>query len=93
MSFYLRKSINFGGVRFNFSKSGIGASVGVKGFRVGTNARGNYIHIGRGGLYYRAAIGKKKGSYRAPPLNHLLWPRFRGLSVRKYRKRNCIFRR
>lgn len=60
MGFYFRKSINFGGVRFNFSKSGIGASVGVRGFRVGTNSRGNYIHMGRGGLYYRAALGKKQ---------------------------------
>ncbi|KAF5045072.1 hypothetical protein DSECCO2_485070 [anaerobic digester metagenome] len=67
MGFYFRKSINFGGVRFNFSKSGIGTSVGVKGFRVGANSRGNYIHIGRGGLYYRAAIGKKKSSYRGTP--------------------------
>jgi len=64
MGFYIRKSINFGGVRFNFSKSGIGASVGVKGFRVGTNSRGNYIHMGRGGLYYRAAIGKKQNDRR-----------------------------
>lgn len=60
MGFYLRKSINFGGVRFNFSKSGIGASVGVKGFRIGTSPRGNYIHMGRNGVYYRAALGKKK---------------------------------
>lgn len=62
MGFYFRKSINFGGVRFNFSKSGIGASVGIKGFRVGTNSRGNYIHMGRSGLYYQAAIGKKKSN-------------------------------
>lgn len=60
MGFYFRKSISFGGVRFNFSKSGIGASVGVKGFRVGTSPRGNYIHMGRNGVYYRAALGQKK---------------------------------
>lgn len=60
MGFYTRKSINFGGTRFDFSKSGIGASVGVKGFRVGTNSRGNYIHMGRGGLHYRAVLGKKQ---------------------------------
>lgn len=62
MGFYFRKSVNFGGVRFNFSKSGIGASVGVKGFRIGTGPRGNYVHMGRGGIYYRAAIGTKKGN-------------------------------
>lgn len=59
MGFYFRKSINFGGVRFNFSKSGIGMSAGVKGFRIGTGPRGNYVHMGRHGLYYRAALGKK----------------------------------
>ena len=30
-------------------------SVGVKGLRVGTGPRGNYVHMGRGGLYYRAS--------------------------------------
>ena len=60
MGFYYRKSINFGGIRFNFSKSGIGVSVGVKGFRMGKGPRGNYIHIGRNGLYYRRVFGKKK---------------------------------
>jgi hypothetical protein len=66
MGFYLRKSINFGGVRFNISKSGIGASVGVKGFRLGKSPRGNYIHMGRNGLYYRAALGQKKTKAPAP---------------------------
>ena len=71
MGFYLKKSVSFGGVRFNFSKSGIGASVGVKGFRVGTGPRGNYIHMGRNGIYYRAALGRKKSRSQsvqiAPP--------------------------
>jgi hypothetical protein len=31
-------------------------SVGVKGFRVGTGPRGNYVHAGAAGLYYRATI-------------------------------------
>ncbi|BET67174.1 DUF4236 domain-containing protein [Opitutales bacterium ASA1] len=56
MPFYLRKSLSFGPVRFNLSKSGIGVSAGVKGFRVGANSRGNYVHMGRHGLYYRAAL-------------------------------------
>ena len=60
MGFYFRKSVSFGGVRFNFSKSGVGASVGVKGFRVGTGPRSNYIHMGMKGVYYRAALGTKK---------------------------------
>lgn len=53
MSFYIRKSIRCGPVRFNLSKSGIGLSGGVKGFRIGTGPKGNYVHMGRGGLYYR----------------------------------------
>lgn len=60
MGFYLRKSINFGPMRLNFSKSGVGLSAGVKGFRFGTGPRGNYIHMGRGGLYYRATLPKNK---------------------------------
>ena len=68
MGFYLRKSVTFGGVRFNFSKSGIGASVGVKGFRVETGPRGNYVHMGRNGVYYRAALGQKR-SRSAQPTN------------------------
>lgn len=60
MKFYIRKSVSLGGVRFNFSKSGIGASVGVKGFRVGTGHRGNYVHMGRNGIYYRTALAPEK---------------------------------
>lgn len=65
MGFYIRKSISAGPFRFNLSNSGLGMSVGVKGFRVGTGPRGNYVHIGRGGLYYRASIGgERKISHR-----------------------------
>lgn len=56
MGFYLRKSIRVGPVRFNLSKSGIGVSGGVKGFRVGTGPRGTYVHMGRGGIYYRKTL-------------------------------------
>lgn len=56
MGFYIRKSIKVGPLRFNLSKSGVGVSAGVKGFRVGMGPRGNYVHMGQGGLYYRATI-------------------------------------
>lgn len=56
MPFYIRKSVSVGPFRFNLSKSGIGLSAGVKGFRVGTGPRGNYVHMGRNGLYYRASL-------------------------------------
>lgn len=57
MGFYLRKSISAGPFRFNLSSSGLGLSVGVKGFRVGAGPRGNFVHMGRDGLYYRASLG------------------------------------
>ncbi len=56
MGFYLRKSIRVGPLRFNISNSGIGVSAGIPGFRVGTGPRGNYVHVGAGGLYYRTTI-------------------------------------
>lgn len=58
MSWYIRKSVKVGLVRFNLSKSGIGASVGIKGFRIGIKPNGkSYVHAGRGGLYYREEFG------------------------------------
>ncbi|ASS53263.1 DUF4236 domain-containing protein [Rhizobium leguminosarum bv. viciae] len=65
MPFYIRKSISAGPFRFNFSKGGVGVSVGVKGLRIGTGPRGHYIHAGRGGLYYRASLGNA-GRREAP---------------------------
>jgi len=60
MSFYLRKSIKVGPFRFNLSKSGVGVSAGVTGLRLGTGPRGNYVHMGRGGLYYRKTLPAKQ---------------------------------
>ena len=40
MGWSFRKSVNFGPVRFNFSKSGVGYSVGNKFFRAGRSAKG-----------------------------------------------------
>jgi len=56
MSFYIRKSIKFGPIRFNISKSGIGISSGVPGARISTGPRGTYINMGRNGIYYRKKI-------------------------------------
>jgi len=65
LPFYIRKSVSAGPFRFNFSKSGVGVSVGVKGLRVGAGPRGHYIHAGRGGLYYRATLGNAGRSWQA----------------------------
>jgi hypothetical protein len=68
MAFYIRKSLRFGPVRFNLSKSGVGVSAGIKGFRVGGGPRGNYVHMGRHGLYYRATLpsGAKHSPSNSP---------------------------
>lgn len=57
MGFYFRKSVKFGPMRLNFSKSGIGVSAGVKGARISAGPRGTYIHAGSGGFYYSQRIG------------------------------------
>ena len=57
MGFYVRKSVKAGPFRFNLSKSGVGVSAGVPGFRVGTGPRGNYVSVGRHGTHYRTALG------------------------------------
>ena len=64
MGFYLRKSISVGPLRFNLSKSGVGVSAGIKGLRFGVGPRGNYVHMGRGGLYYRATLPPSTTSRR-----------------------------
>jgi hypothetical protein len=40
MGFYYRKSVKFGPFRVNLSKSGLGYSVGGRGFRTGVSASG-----------------------------------------------------
>lgn len=72
MPFYIRKSVSAGPFRFNFSKGGVGVSVGVKGLRIGTGPRGHYIHAGAGGLYYRATLGnagRKRSSPELTPID------------------------
>lgn len=66
MAWYLRKSVSVGPVRFNLSKSGVGASVGVTGFRIGIRPDGSsYVHAGRHGLYMREELGGRRGGTRA----------------------------
>src|SRR5436190_3210650 len=67
MGFYLRKSIRVGPLRFNLSSSGIGVSAGIPGFRLGTGPRGNYVHMGRGGLYFRKTLGSGSRPGANPP--------------------------
>lgn len=66
MGFYIRKAFNFGPFRINVSKSGVGASVGVKGLRVSSGPRGTELHAGRGGVYYREKLGESKSHVPHP---------------------------
>jgi hypothetical protein len=67
MGFYLRKGFNFGPIRLNLSRSGLGASFGVTGARIGVGPRGSYIHLGRNGLYYRQSLGTFPRSHPPTP--------------------------
>ena len=58
MGLTFAKSVKFGAVRFNFSSSGIGMSVGIPGLRIGTGPRGAYIGGGLGGFRYRRSLGR-----------------------------------
>ena len=57
MGWSFRKSVKMGPLRVNFSKGGVGASIGVRGARVGVGPRGTYVSFGAGGFQYRAKVG------------------------------------
>src|SRR5690242_18938725 len=67
MGYFFRRSIRFGPLRLNFSKSGVGASVGVKGARITMSSRGTtYVTAGSHGFYYRETISTPGGAARTP---------------------------
>jgi hypothetical protein len=66
MGWYFRKSVGLGPLRLNLSKSGIGYSVGVRGARIGSGPRGNYVRLGRGGVYYQKYFSPTS-SHAVPP--------------------------
>lgn len=60
MGFMFRKSANFGPFRLNLSKSGVGWSVGGRGFRTGNSATGrkySTFGIPGTGIGYRSSKG------------------------------------
>jgi|ERR1017187_317067 hypothetical protein len=61
MGWNFRRGLNFGPLRINASKSGIGYSVGVSGFRIGQDAKGRK---------YTAASIPGTGIYRRDYLQH-----------------------
>jgi hypothetical protein len=81
MGFYLRKSFGFGPFRLNLSKSGVGASFGVKGARIGINPKGRaYVHAGRAGFYFRETL-QPTPSERQPVSDRPATPRAPSLQV------------
>jgi hypothetical protein len=85
MGLSFRKSVKAGPFRFNLSGSGIGVSVGVPGFRVGTGPRGNYISMSAGGFTYRKSLGQGGGNAVPPsPVAHESGQQFRGRAGDEY---------
>lgn len=64
MGWSFRKSIKLGPIRLNLSKSGLGVSTGIRGFRVSSGPRGTYLRAGRGGIYYTKRLDSP-AQYRA----------------------------
>jgi len=59
MGLFIRKSKKIGPFRLNLSKSGLGVSAGITGARVSVGPSGTFVHMGRGGLYYRKKLSSK----------------------------------
>lgn len=71
LNFFLRKSISLGPLRLNLSKSGVGASFGMTGLRLGAKPGGHtYVTGGRAGLYFRKTLTPMgRPSAPAPPVS------------------------
>src|SRR5690242_18439957 len=72
MGWSFRKSINFGPFRINASKSGLGYSIGGKGFRIGRDARGRQyrsLSIPGTGIFNRTYIKSNAASQKTPVYN------------------------
>jgi hypothetical protein len=79
-----RKSIRVGRfLRLNLSGSGVGASAGMRGARIGVNAKGRgYVDAGHGGLRYRSTLGAKRQSAAVEPTKaRSSWPLVLALAV------------
>src|SRR5712691_5902244 len=68
MGFFFRRSTSVGPFRLNLSRSGIGASVGVKGARLTLTPRGTtYVTVGSHGFYYRETLSHLDDIRRVHP--------------------------
>ncbi len=78
MGWSWRRSMSIGPVRFNFSQSGMGMSVGVKGARVSICPRGTYVHVGAGGFRYSSRIDARNHPNSQEQTTHQSRPLQRG---------------
>lgn len=70
MGYFFRRSVSLGPIRLNLSKSGVGASVGVKGARLTMTPRGTtYITVGSHGFYYREILPHRGGGPANPSVS------------------------
>ena len=67
MPWSFRRSISKGPVRLNFSRRGVGVSVGVRGLRLGAGPRGTYVRGGRGGFYYQQYLRTQDPAFAPGP--------------------------
>jgi hypothetical protein len=75
MGYFFRRSANFGPFRLNFSKSGIGASVGIKGARLTMTPRvTTYVTAGSHGFYYRETLSPRRGAPVRTPASPVATP-------------------
>lgn len=74
MGLYFRNSLRVGPLRFNLSGSGVGVSVGMPGFRIGSGPRGNYVQVGAHGIYYRASLNGPRQQLVASPARPIQRP-------------------
>jgi hypothetical protein len=58
MEWSFRRSVRMGPLRVSVSRSGVGASVGVGGARVGVGPRGSYVSFSGGGFQYQRKLTK-----------------------------------
>ena len=64
MAWNFRKSLRFGPLRINLSKSGIGYSLGLPGYRLGRDAKGKKyqsVNLPGTGIYRRDYISSQLG--------------------------------
>ncbi len=59
MGLFFRKGFHIGPFRINFSKSGIGISLGVPGLRVGSGPQGSYVRAEKFGFGFRKNLKNK----------------------------------